>query len=127
MAAEARVRLVVECDGLGNATWTLPEKFTDTNTPDDYRPIETVISTTATLLSTIANVPSSEINGLMVVARDGNVYVNTISTNVSTAGTYIPSGQAELMTFVPGNSCKVTVKGSDADTAITGLFWATAT
>jgi len=127
MAAEVNVRIVVEADGLGSPVWSLPKKFTDTNTPDDYRPIETVLSTTAILLSTIVNIPCSELNGLMLIARDGNVYVNTISTAISTAGDYIPDGQAILKTFAVGNSCKVALKGDDADTAITGFCWSTVT
>lgn len=123
MAAESTIRIVAECSGLGPGVVDLAKKFTDTNTPDDYRRVETMLSTTATLLSTIINVPCSELKGLMTIARDGNVYMNTISTNISTAGTYIPDGQAGLQTFEGGNSCVVALKGGDADTAVTMLFW----
>lgn len=127
MAAEAKVKVLVEVGGLGAVVHGLPTSFTDTNTPDDARTVETVLSTTAILLSTIINVPCAEVCGLNIVARAGNVYVNTISTNISTAGTYIPDGQAEFLTFEPGNSCVVTLKGGDADTAVTMLFYSALT
>ena len=127
MAATAKVRLLVECEGLGQDKLWLSELFTDTNTPDDYRKVETIISTTATLLSSIVNVPSSEVLGLGIVAKDGDVYVNTVSTNISTKGSFVPSGQCQFMSFKPGNNCKITIKGGDADTAMAAIIYAAAT
>lgn len=119
MAAEARIKILVECDGLSNGVVDFPESFTDGTTPEKYVCPEQIISTTAALMSVFVNMPCTEILGLGIRARDGNVYVNTISTNISTAGTYIPDGQAIFMTFSPGNSCVIAYKGDDADTAIT--------
>ena len=127
MAAVTKVKLLVQCDGLGPGVTELNKMFTDEDTPDDFRRFETVISTTATLLSTILNVPSSEIMGLALLARDGDVYVNTVSTTVSTTGQCVEDGECNLMTFLAGNSCKITLPGGDADTAVTGLFWAAIT
>jgi len=128
MAAEANIRLTLECVGLGGGSVALPPlKFTDTNTPDDSRRIDTVISTTENLLSLVVDIPSAEILGIGVEARDGNVYFNTISSNISTAGTFIPSGQGEFMSFAPGNSCVIAFKGDDADTAITAVIYSALT
>ena len=127
MAAEATVRLVLECTGLGAGVREVIKKFTDTNTPEDVRTIETVISTTANLLSSIVNIPSAEVCGMALIARDGDVHVNTISTNISTAGQLIPDGQGVFMTFSPGNSCVISWKGTDADTAVTGLVYSALT
>jgi len=127
VAAEANVRLVLECTGLGAGVREAIKKFTDTNTPDDFRTIETVISTTASLLSLVIDIPSSEICGMALIARDGDVHVNTISVNISTTGQLIPDGQGVFMTFSPGNSCVISWKGTDADTAITGLVYSTLT
>lgn len=127
MAAEVKARIKVECSGLGSGVLRLSDLFTDSNTPDDYRLVETVISTTANLLSAVVNVPSAEILGLMAISRDGNVYWNNISSYISIAGTYVADGQCQMLTFSPGNSCKISFKGDDADTAITCLVWAAAT
>ena len=127
MAATAKAKITIQCEGLGPGLTELSKLFTDADTPEDFRRFDTVISTTATLLSTMLNVPSAEIMGLAMIARDGDVYWNTISTNVSTAGGCVEDGEADLLTFVAGNSCKITVKGGDADTAVTGLFWAALT
>lgn len=127
MAAEATIRILMECDGLGNGVDKFPEKFTDGTTPDDYRKVHSVLSSTAILLSTIINVPCAEVLGVGIRARDGDIYINTISTNISTAGTYVPDGQSEFLTFSPGNSCVVALKGSDADTAVTMLFYSALT
>jgi len=127
MAAEARVRLQVECDGLGPQVVDLSERWTDTNTPDDYRRISTVISTTETLLSAICNIPSAEIFGLGIKARGDAVYVNTISSNISTAGQTIPENQGIYMSFDPANSCKIALKGNAADAAVDMLIAAAVT
>lgn len=127
MAATAKIRMVVECEGLGPGVTDLSKLFTDSNTPDKYRKHEAVISTTATLLSTLTNIPSAEVLGLGIIARDGDVYMNTISTNISTAGGLIGDGHANLYTYSPGNSCVIALKGGDADTAITMLVWGAAT
>ena len=119
MAAEANIRILMECTGLGPGVVEFPSKFTDGTTPTMVTKVEQVISTTAALLSIAVNRRCAEILGVGIRARDGDIYVNTISTNVSTAGTYIPDGQSEFMTFSPGNSCVITYKGSDADTAMT--------
>lgn len=121
MGAECRVKIIVEADGLGPGVIPFAEYFTDENTPEDYRRFDTIISSTAILLSAIVNVPSSEIFGLAIRARGGDVYVNTISTTISTAGTYCPDGQSEYLSFFQGNSCKITMIG-EAATAVTGLF-----
>ena len=123
MAATSKVTLLVECEGLGAGVVNFPSKFTEVSTPDDYRRFDTVLSTTAVLISNIVNIPSSEILGIALEARDGNVYFNTISTAVSTAGTYIPSSQSELMSFAQGNGCVLAIKGDDSDTAVTGLVY----
>ena len=127
MAAELNVRFLVECSGLGPGIIELGERWTDTNTPDDYRRVETVISTAAVLLSAMVNVPSSEIVGIGIKARGDTVYVNTISTNISTAGQAIPENQGIYMSFEPGNTCKITLKGGAADSAVTALIAAAAT
>jgi len=127
MAAEAKVKFQLECSGLGSGVVSLLDGFTDSNTPDDYRRLDTMISTTAVLLSSLVNIPSSEVLGFAVQARDGDVYINTISTNISTAGCYIPDGELNFFTYNPGNSCVITLKGSDADTAINGLVYAAVT
>ncbi len=127
MAAQSIVRVVVECGGLGPGIDAFTEKFTDTNTPDDFRKVHTVISSTALLLSSIVNVQCSEILGLGIRARAGDVYLNTISTAISTAGSFVSDGQSEFMTFSPGNSCVIALKGTDADTAITILYYSALT
>ena len=123
MAGTSKVTLLVECEGLGAGVVNIAEKFTDSSIPDDYRRFDTVLSTAAILLSGLVNIPSSEILGLGLIARDGNVYMNTISTAISTAGTYIPSGQSEFVSFSQGNACVIALKGDDADTAVTGLVY----
>jgi len=123
LAAEARVKIIVEADGLGPGVIQFAEYFTDENTPEDYRRFDTAISSTAILLSSIVNIPSSEIFGLALRARGGDVYLNTISTTISTAGTYIPDGQSEYLSFFQGNSCKIAMIG-EAATEITGLLFA---
>lgn len=123
MAAQAKARLVIECDGLGPNVITLSKLFTDSSTPDKYRKVEAVISTTETNLSAIINIPSAEVLGIGLIARDGNVYMNTISTNISTAGTYVADGQFQMQTFSPGNSSVIALKGDDEDTAFTALVW----
>jgi len=119
--------LLVEGEGLGPNSVVLSKLFTDGSTPDDYRIIETVLSTTEINLSVIVNIPSAEVLGLAMIARDGGVYVNTISTAISTAGTFVEEDQAQMMTFSPGNSCVIALKGDDADTAMTGLVWSSIT
>ena len=126
MAATTKVKLQVQCEGLGPGVVEINKMFTDADTPDDFRRFDTMISTTATLLSTILNVPSAEIMGLALVARDGDVYINTISTTVSTAGGCVEDGECNVFTYLASNSCKITVQGGDADTAMSGLFWAAA-
>ena len=123
MAATATVSLRVFCEGLGNGVVELGDRFVDSNTPDDYRRIDAIISSTAILLSSIINRTSAEVLGLALQARDGDVYVNSISTNISTAGQYIPGGEINFFTYSPGNSCKIALKGSDADTSLNGLVY----
>ena len=50
MAATAAVSVIVECAGLGPGTIAYAQNFTDINTPDEFRKIETLISTTAELI-----------------------------------------------------------------------------
>ncbi len=123
MAAQVDVRIVVEGSGLGNNLVNIPIKFTDTNTPDDYRRIDAVISTTANLLSTLANVASTDIVGMVIVARGDTVFFNTISTNISTAGQTIPEGQGIVVTSILSNSCKFAYKGNADDAAVTLFYW----
>lgn len=126
MAAEAKARILLECTGLGGGTVTLPPtKFTDTNTPDDYRRIDTTISTTAGLISTLVNVPSSDIVGIGLVARGDTVYFNTISANISTAGMAVPEGQAIFITSELSNSCVFAYKGNAISAAVSLLYYAT--
>ena len=127
MAATSIVNIRLECAGLGPDITSLGTKFTDGNTPDDYRRADTILSTTEILLSSIIGVACSELKGLGIRARGGNVYVNTISTAVSTAGTYIPDGQIEFLSFVGGNSCVVALKGDDAAAAASILFYSNLT
>ena len=119
MAATSVVKIVLECEGLGPDVVNFSQKFTDGSTPVIFTKVEQVVSTTASLLSVLINMPCAEILGMGIRARAGDVYINTISTNVSTAGTFIPDGQSEFMSFMPGNSCSIAYKGSDADTAVT--------
>lgn len=123
MAATAVVRMTVECEGLGPGVVSFPNKFTDTNTPDDYRRFDTIISTTANLLSAVFDIPCSELKGMLIEARGGGVYLNTISTTISTAGQFIPAGQSIFMSFAAANSCKVAWKGDAAASAVSGLFY----
>lgn len=127
MAAEARVRLLVELEGLGPGVVNLGERFTHENTPDKYRRVDAVISTTATLLSSIVNIPSAEVLGLAVKARGDDVYVNTISTAVSTAGCKVPENECNYFSYMPGNSCVITLQGEAADSAVTMLIFGAAT
>jgi len=56
-------------------------------------------------------------------ARGDTVFFNTISSNISTAGTAIPENQGNVYSFVSANSCKLAVKGNATDSAITILYW----
>lgn len=123
MAAECRVKIIVEADGLGPGVIPFTEYFTDENTPEDYRRFDTAISSTAILLSALVNIPSSEIFGLAIRARGGDIYLNTISTTISTKGTYVPDGQSQYLSFFQGNGCKITMLG-EAATEVTGLLFA---
>lgn len=127
MAATAEVRMIVECAGLGPGTVNYAQNFTDSNTPDDFRKIETLISTTAVLLSALINVPSSEVLGLALQARNEAVYINSISTAISTAGQCIPDGQFNFFSYTPGNSCKIAMVGAGISAAVTGLVYAATT
>ena len=124
MSAEANVRIVIECTGLGgNIVNFPPTKFTDTNTPDFYGRVDKVISTTATVLSTLLNQASADIVGMGILARGDTVFFNTISSNISTAGQAIPENQAIVVTSILSNSDSFAVKGNATDAAITVVYW----
>ena len=124
MAAEVNIRMVLECTGLGGGTVSLPPtKFTETRIPDDYRRIDAVISTTASLVSTLANIASADILGMGLVARGGGVFFNTISTNISTSGQMVLENQPLYMSFLSENSCKLAYKGIAAGSAITLVYY----
>jgi len=124
MAAEVEVRLAVQCTGLGGEVINFPPtKFTDTNTPDIYGRVDKVISTTAALVSVLLGIPSTNIVGMAVLARGDTVYINSISTTISTAGQAIPENQAILITSELSAACKWAYKGNAADSAITMVYW----
>lgn len=127
MAAEVTVRLVVDCTGLGGEVINFPPtKFTDTNTPDFYGRKDVIISTTAALMSVLLGVPCADITGMALLARGDTIYVNSISTNISTAGQAIPENQAVLITSELSSSCKWAYKGNAADAAFTIVYWGNA-
>jgi len=127
MAAEVNVRWTIEASGLDTDIDELRDSYTDSRTPTDIFAIKPVISTTANLISTITNVPSSAIIGLGLKARGDTVFFNTISTNISTAGQAVPENQGIINSFISSNSCKLALKGNAADAAVTLLFWVVVT
>ena len=127
MAGKAVVKIYATVSDLG-AGAEIGRRFEDAVAPDDYRKIYSVVSTTESNLSSMCNVPSAEVVGLFIeAAGTGGFYFNTISINISTAGTYLGNGESQFLHFSPGNSCVLAYKGDNAASVITGLLYAAVT
>lgn len=117
MAATAEIIVQATIMNLGDQK-QFSEKFTDTNTPDKVYHGYTVIGATAVLLSTKCGIPTAQVLGVAIRAAVSTVYYNVVSTTISTKGCYLPAGQANYISMKPGNTGKLTVKGTASLAAV---------
>lgn len=126
MSAEANVMIQATVTGLGPQA-EIAHRFTDENTPEKVYKGYNVVATTATLISALTNIQSSEVLGMMIKAEADDIYVNTVSANVSLAGMFVPEGQAMFASFEPGNTGVLTVLGNAATAAMSWIIYGAAT
>lgn len=126
MSAEASVAITAKVTELGPET-IMSHRFADGTTPEIFHKGYSTVGTTALLISALTNIESSEVLGMMIKAETDNIYVNTVSADVSLAGMYIPEGQALFASFEPGNTTKLTVIGDAATAAMSWLIYGATT
>lgn len=126
MSASAEIIVQAKVRDLGDEK-TFTEKFTDANTPESCAHGYEVIGSSLTHLSTLCNMPTSEILGVAFRAAASVIYFNTISDNISTQGGYLAAGQASYISLKPGNSSYVCFMGAASLAAIDYLAFGAAT